>query len=124
MSARSVIEWVGATPDTAIPPRVRLRVFERDDGRCQCGCYRKVRPGEKWQTDHTQALINGGENRESNLRTVLAEHHQEKTAEDVAEKSYVYSVRKRHYGIRAPSRMPGAKNSPFRKKINGQVIRR
>ena len=30
--ARSVAEWVGATPDTPVPPRVRLRVFERDEG--------------------------------------------------------------------------------------------
>lgn len=29
MIGRSVEEWIGATPDTAIPPRVRLRVFEK-----------------------------------------------------------------------------------------------
>ena len=28
-------EWVGETPDTPVPKRVRIRVFERDRGQCQ-----------------------------------------------------------------------------------------
>ena len=66
MSGRSVEEWIGATPDTAIPPRVRLRVFQRAEGRCE-ECTRKLMPGDQWQADHVVALVNGGANRESNL---------------------------------------------------------
>lgn len=124
MTGRTVIEWIGATVDTPVPPRVRLRVFNRDDGRCQCGCNRKIRPGESWQTDHRPALINGGENRESKLITLLTEHHKKQTAVDVAEKSKIARIRARHLGIKKPGTFPCSKNSPWRKKINGQVERR
>jgi 5-methylcytosine-specific restriction enzyme A len=100
--SREVPEWVGKTPDTPAPPRVRLRVFYRDSGTCQCGCERLIHAGERWHTDHTIALINGGENRESNLRTLLVKHHAAKTAEDVAEKSRVYRKRTKHLGIKKP----------------------
>lgn len=99
---RSVPEWIGKTDDAPFPPRVRLRIFERDKGVCQCGCGIQIRPGDKWQTDHKIALVNGGENRESNGRTVLTEHHKGKTAEDVAEKSRTYRVRARHLGMKKP----------------------
>lgn len=107
---RELPEWIGATPDTRIPPRVRLRVFYRDSGICQCGCERMIHAGERWQTDHRVALVNGGENRESNLRTLLVKHHAAKTAEDVAEKSRVYRKRAKHLGLRPAGRtIPGRK---------------
>jgi 5-methylcytosine-specific restriction protein A len=105
--SRSVPEWIGASPDSQIPPRVRLRVFDRDKGRCQCGCTMLIRPGDSWQTDHTKAIANGGENRENNLRTLLAKHHKQKTAEDVAEKSEIYGRRLKHLGIKPKKRKMG-----------------
>ena len=95
--ARSVPEWIGKTHDTPIPPRVRLRVFERDGGVCHLS-GRKIRAGEEWDCDHITALINGGEHRESNLAPALRDKHREKTAEDVAEKSKVYRMRAKHLG--------------------------
>lgn len=65
--SRQTDEWIGKTDDTKPPPRVYLRRFLKFDGRCQCGCGRLIRPTEQWQLDHAIALINGGENRESNL---------------------------------------------------------
>jgi 5-methylcytosine-specific restriction protein A len=124
MTARSTNEWIGTTPDTPVPDRVRVRVFDRDGGRCQCGCGRKVMAGESWDTDHKIALVNGGENRESNLTTLLTEHHKSKTRRDVAIKSKTYRMRKRHLGIRKPSRFPGARNSPLKKKMDGTVVLR
>lgn len=121
--SRDVAEWIGKTDDEPVPARVRVRVFDRYEGRCQC-CGRKIRAGEPWGCDHKIALINGGENRESNLQPLLDEHHREKTAADVAEKSRVYKKRAAHLGIRKPSRFPGARSGPLRKKINGQVERR
>jgi len=120
MNARSVSEWIGATPDTAIPPRVRIRVWDRANGHCTI-CTRKIRAGESWQADHTVALINGGENRETNLGLVCGFCHKDKTAEDVAEKAKTARVRKRHLGIKAPSRFACSRDSGFRKKINGKV---
>lgn len=124
--SRAVDEWIGKTDDTPIPPRVRLRIFERDGGRCQCGCNRRILAGEAWQADHTIAIINGGQNRESNLRTLLDEHHKPKSRADVAEKSKVARVRKKHLGLMKTtfSRWPTGRDKPFKSKIGGGVERR
>lgn len=108
MRTANIKEWIGRTDNSAVPPRVRLRVFERDKGACQCGCTIKIRPGDKWETDHIVALANGGKNQESNLRTMLVNHHRIKTASDVAEKATTYRKRAKHLGIRKPSRLQSA----------------
>lgn len=100
---RELPQWVGKTDSTPVPPRVRARVFMRDGGRCQCGCQVLIRPGDKWQTDHIIAIINGGKNDESNLQTLLTEHHKAKTEQDVAEKAKTARVQLKHLGIK-PSR--------------------
>jgi 5-methylcytosine-specific restriction protein A len=99
--SREVPEWIGRTPDTPAPPRVRLRVFERHNGTCYL-TGRKIMPGDKWQLEHPLAIINGGENRESNLAPALVEPHKVKTAEDVKQKAKNDRVRKRHLGIKKP----------------------
>ena len=122
--ARSLPEWIGSGPDAAIPPRVRLRIFDRYDGRCQC-CGREILAGEKWDCEDEIAIINGGERRESNLRPFLHEHHKAKTRADVAIKSKTYRTRARHLGIkRKRSSFPTNKDGPFRKKLTGEVVRR
>lgn len=113
MTARSVEEWIGSSPDAKVPPRVRLRIFEREQGRCHLS-GRKIRPGDQWDLDHRIALVNGGEHRESNLFLALRDKHREKTREDVAEKSKVASIRNKHLGITAPKRKlqgPGFRKS-------------
>lgn len=102
MTGRATDEWIGKTPDSAIPPRVRLRVFERYGGKCYLS-GRKIRPGEPWEIEHVIALCNGGEHRESNMAPALKGPHREKTARDVAEKAKVDRVRKKHLGITKPS---------------------
>lgn len=125
MTPRSLPEWQGKSPDAHIPPRVRLRIFDRYKGRCQCGCNRKIRPGEAWDCEDTIAIINGGERRESNLKPWLREHHKGKTARDVAEKSRTYRKRKANLGIKTSRRpFPGSKASGFRKRMDGTVERR
>ena len=86
--SRATKEWVGKTPDSKIPPRVRLRVFETHNGVCHLS-QRKIAAGEPWDCDHKVALINGGEHRESNLAPALRDKHKAKTADDVAEKAKV-----------------------------------
>lgn len=97
--SRAVAEWIGATPDTPAPPRVRARVFEAYGGRCHW-TGRKIQAGEAWDLDHVRALINGGANRESNLAPILrGKPHKEKTARDVAEKSKVARIKAKHLGV-------------------------
>lgn len=117
MTARRIPEWVGATPDTPAPPRVKARVFARYDGVCHW-TKRKILAGDNWDTDHVQALINGGENRESNLAPILrGKAHKEKTARDVAIKSKTARMRAKHLGLVKPKRKipsrPFAQSSDF-----------
>lgn len=102
---RSVPEWIGKTPNAKVPPRVRLRIFEREGGKCHLSA-RKIRAGDLWDLDHKVALINGGEHRESNLFPALRDKHREKTREDVAEKAASYRKRLKNAGIKHKHNWP------------------
>ena len=123
--ARDLDEWVGATDDSAPPPRVRLRVFEAHGGICHI-TGRKIRPGDAWDLDHVLALCNGGENRESNLAPAIREAHRAKTADDVKQRAKDDRVRKKHLGIWEPKGrpVPGSRRSNLRKHLDGSVSRR
>lgn len=121
--ARSTDEWIGKNDNTPIPARVRVRVFDSAGGCCYI-CRRKISAGEYWQADHVIALVNGGSNRESNLSPACGNCCYRKSADDVAEKSKVYKKRSKHLGIRKKSRFPGSRDSKFKKKITGEVVRR
>ncbi len=94
---RSVEEWRSATDDAAIPQRVKLRVWERCEGRCAL-TGKKLRPGDPWQVDHIIALANGGSHAERNLQIVSVEAHKAKTASDVKVKAKIARVRAKHVG--------------------------
>ena len=121
---RATPEWIAKTDDAAIPPRVRLRVFEAHGGVCAIS-GRKIMPGDAWQVDHIIALANGGQHREANLQPVLDAPHKAKTREDVAVKAKIASVRKKHLGIETKrATLPGSKSSRWKKRIDGTVVPR
>lgn len=106
---RATDEWIGKTDDEAVPPRVRLRIFDKYNGTCYLS-KRKIFLSDKWDLDHVIALANGGEHRESNLAPALVAAHKVKTKADVAEKAKVARVRKKHLGIKTKRRtIPGRK---------------
>lgn len=127
MTGRSTPEWIGKTPDEKIPPRVRLRIWERTHGHCHI-TGRKIMVGDRWEMDHIVALTNGGEHRERNLAPALLFAHREKTKLDVAEKARVASVRAKHIGLRnkGPSRLQGrpfAKTEKTRWRTDAELAR-
>lgn len=116
-TARSVPEWIGKTPDSKIPDRVKDRVADKSGDRCT-KCDRHVGGFLPAQYDHAIPLIIGGENRESNLQLLCVPCHKAKTALDVKLKSKVARVRKRHLGITRPA---GKIQSPGFRKAPGQL---
>lgn len=107
---RTVPEWVGRTPDTPPPPRVKLRIFTRYEGRCaKCGL--RVGEGQRLRPefDHITALINGGENVESNYQLLCHLDHKAKTAADVAEKSRRNRRAIKRNGLQRKRTIPGRK---------------
>ena len=123
LAGRAIPEWIGATADTAIPPRVRLRVFARYSGICQRSGA-KIAPTDEWDCDHRVALANGGEHREGNLVPVLRVEHVRKTAADRAEKARIDRKRKKHIGIRPRSRFATSRTGPYKQKVGGTIVRR
>ncbi len=115
--SRTLPEWIGATDDTPVPPHVKLRVFIRFNGRCPI-CTRPLRH-KRWDCDHKVAIINDGQNRESNLQPVCEEPcHSAKTRKDVAEKSRTYSISSRHIGAKRKLR-----SITVWRKFNGALVR-
>lgn len=101
--ARATKEWIGKSDDAKAPPRVCQRVFDRASGICHF-CGQPIQPGQKAETDHIIALINGGDNRESNLGPIHKKPcHKIKTAADVADKAKVAAVRQKHVGVTKPA---------------------
>lgn len=121
---RSTPVWIGSSDDAKVPDRVKLRVFEREGGRCWI-TGRKILPGDAWDLDHKIALCNGGRHSEDNLAPAIREAHRAKTAEDVAQRAKDDRVRKKHLSIHKPKYvMPGSRASKWKKKLDGTVIPR
>lgn len=101
--SRSVPEWIAPNDDAAIPPRVKLRVWERCGGKCAL-TGRKLSVGDAYDFDHIIALANGGQHREANLQVVSRDAHKAKSREDVARRAKADRIRKRHLGLQEKSR--------------------
>lgn len=112
---RSVPLWIGKSDDSAIPPRVRLRIFERDGGVCWIS-GRKIQAGDAWDLDHKIALCNGGTHSEDNLAPALRDKHREKTKLDVKLKAKVSRIRKKNLGIKKRSGFKGWR------KMDGTIV--
>jgi 5-methylcytosine-specific restriction endonuclease McrA len=115
MTGRSVPEWKGSSPDAKVPARVRLRIFEREGGKCHLS-GRKIMPGDAWDLDHKIALCNDGKHIESNLFPALRDKHREKTKVDVKEKADANRLRAKHFGIwkKSPFKI---QSRPFPKRV-------
>lgn len=81
MSERPVKEWVGRRPESMPTVKVQLRVFDRQEGKCACGCQVVMDfDRDEIDCDHILALKDGGENRETNLQLLRRKCHRSKTS--------------------------------------------
>ena len=119
MSGRVVPEWVGKTPDSAIPPRVKLRIIDRQSGKCM-ECYRLFDAKLKPEFDHRPALINGGENREGMIEAVCIQCHARRTTSDVKEKAKISRLKTSFLSLKKTKKPP----SKYKRKLDGTVVLR
>jgi 5-methylcytosine-specific restriction protein A len=124
MTARSVAEWIGKTPDAKIPARVRLRIFEVHGGICHIS-GRKIGPSDLWDVDHVTPLKDGGAHRESNMKPAIRAAHRVKTAHEAADRAISNRKKRKSLGMRAPVRNPimGSIDSGYKNTMNGWVKR-
>lgn len=102
---RSIQEWYGRTPDSMPPPSIRARIFTRAKGKC-CLTDREIRPQDTWELHHVIGLLEGGENRESNLAPALTDPHKEETIKQRKRKAKSDSIRIKHIGANDSSPYP------------------
>jgi 5-methylcytosine-specific restriction protein A len=97
--SRSVPEWIGRTPDSAIPKAVKLRIWEREEGRCYLTGLKINALKDSYEFEHVIALANGGEHRESNIRLALKAAHKVKSTDDAGITAKIRRVRLKHRGL-------------------------
>lgn len=116
---RSVPEWIGKDDDAKAPPRVANRVRLKYGMTCQI-CFAPIVGCV--EIDHRIALVNSGQNRESNLVPVHPKCHKTKSRVDMAQKAATARTQKSHYGLKqSRNPMPGSKRSKYKKKMDGTV---
>lgn len=97
---RSIPEWKGKTPDTPVPPHVRLRILLTWDRECYLS-HRKITGIDEFELEHVISLNAGGEHREGNLRPAFGAPHKIKSAEERAEAAKIAAQAKRFHGIKS-----------------------
>ena len=104
----------------------RARLFDAHKGLCHiCGLkIDAVREG--FEVEHVIPLALGGDDDEGNCRPAHVACHKDKTADDKAQIAKANRVRAKHLGARDRPRriMPGSKASPWKKRLDGTVVRR
>lgn len=101
---RSVPEWIATSDDQAIPRAVKLRIWDREGGRCYLTNLKINGLKDAFEYEHVIALANGGQHRESNIRLALKEAHKVKSAADVKVTAKIRRVRAKHLGIYPPAK--------------------
>ena len=116
-------EWVQPTPRSRTR-KDRAAVFMKTDGRCwKCGQRLAARG---WVEEHVVPLADGGADDIGNKMPSCVKCATEKTSEEATVRAKVKRVRDRHIGAMPKSRrpMPGGRDSPWKNKVGGGVVRR
>jgi hypothetical protein len=104
----------------------RLTLFLKRKGTC-ASCYQKIDAGKAWDIDHILPLALGGTNEPENLQILCKPCHQSKTSQsDIPRIAKTKRVKAYHLGARSPSSrtIPGSRRSPWKRKLDGSVVRR
>lgn len=130
--ARSVPEWIGRNDDSMPTKAVFDRLYSKQNGRDAITGI-AFAPGDKVCRDHIVPIIDGGENRESNLQLITEKQHKLKTAREAMERAKSRSVQHSHRSYVTapqPGSMPGARikfsraRGVYYDRITGEVLER
>lgn len=106
-------------------PLRRMRLFDAHGGICHI-CGREIDGvREGFEVEHLIPLAMGGDDDESNCAPAHVACHREKTATDKGQIAKANRVRAKHNGAWRPkSTLAGSKASGWKRKINGEAVRR
>jgi len=108
-----------------ITTSMRVKIFEKDNGICHM-CKLKVDSGQEWDVSHEIPLEAGGKDDISNWFVAHRKCHRHHTATvDMPLIAKVKRIRAKNMGAKKTrSPMPMGKNSKWKKKMDGTVVRR
>lgn len=113
------------TPRKRLTDKQRLQLFISEQGIC-CLCGHKIDGVKEMWDEHIDPLWLNGTNERSNRGVAHVSCARKKTAKEAGDRSKVRDVAEKHYGAhRAKTRpMPCGRRSPFKKRMDGSVVRR
>jgi len=104
----------------------RLSLFLERKGTCQA-CHITIQAGQAWDIDHIIPLALGGTNEPNNLQILCRPCHRAKTSNsDIPKIAKTKRLKAKHLGARSSAYLPipGSKSSPWKRKMDGSVIKR
>lgn len=115
---------VGTTKRGSMSTMRRLRIWEAHGGRCViCGLKIHSSKGD-WIIEHIRPLVLGGSDMDDNCGPAHEACRREKDKVDVAAGAKAKRMKAKHLGIRKPSTFPCSRNTPFKRRMDGSVVRR
>lgn len=105
---------------------MRTRIFDTGCGVC-CICNTEIHAssGEKWIVEHLKPLWLGGADDETNMGPAHERCAIQKTVGEAPVKAKNDRQRAAHLGIKKSGRpMVGSKASPWKRKMDGSVVKR
>ena len=113
------------TPRKRMTDKQRLEMLIRHGGRC-CLCGEKIDGVHEMWDEHINPLWLAGDNSAENRAPAHVRCAREKTAAEATQRAKGRDVAERHFGAKqAKTRpMPCGRRSPFKKRMDGSVVKR
>jgi 5-methylcytosine-specific restriction endonuclease McrA len=116
-------EDVGTTKRGNLSAKRKLAIWEREKGMCMV-CGVKLMTG-KFIFEHVRALELGGADTDDNIRLTCKGCATEKTKQDHSMAAKAKRQKRAVLGMKtSKSPLPGGKNSKWKKKLDGTVVKR
>lgn len=112
-------------PRKALTPQQKLKLFIAEGGMC-CVCGQKIDGVKQAWDEHIKPLWLDGTNAPENRGVAHAKCARQKTDAEATIRSKVRAVAEKHMGARTTKTrpMPCGRKSPFKRKVNGEIVRR
>jgi len=106
-------------------PSRRARIFEAHKGTCHICGQAIDGTRERWEVEHLAPYALTRDDSDDNLAPAHASCHAGKTAEDVTQIAKANRVARKHKGAHRPkASIPGSRESKWKRRIDGTVVRR